>query len=187
MGDYAVKLSVRNGRILRRMRECGIESQAELARCAGVTLPAVNSIICLRERAYNADGEWRQIAWNIATALQCEPDDLFNDQQRERALKQNGAEVFMDAWQVQSLMSGDGEESSWAKIEAQRLLAALPSERARNVIIARSEGATLAEIAQELNVTRETVRAIEAKAIRKMKAAAVRTDRDCKMKMLGAK
>ena len=62
MGDYAVKLSVRNGRILRRMRECGITSQAELARTAAVTPLAVSQLECKRDKAHNSKGECRSIA-----------------------------------------------------------------------------------------------------------------------------
>jgi transcriptional regulator with XRE-family HTH domain len=177
MGDYAVKLSVRNGRILRRMRECGIASQAELARTAGVTPIAVNQLVCMRDKAHNSKGEWRSIAWDIATALQCDPNDLFNDQQRERALERSSVEVFMDAPQIQSIMSGDGEKSSWAKIEAQRLLGSVRDDRARRIVVARSEGAALEELAGELGLTTARIRQIEQQAYRAMRSAALRSEK----------
>jgi RNA polymerase sigma factor (sigma-70 family) len=176
MGDYAVKITVRNGRILRKMRECGIKSQAELARIAGLSFGSVNSFIAMREKAYSKSGEFRETAWLIASALGCEPEDLFNDQQRERALERNTGELFMDAPQVQALMSGDPEESSWAKIEVQRLLAALPNPQHQTVIRRRLDGETCEEIASDLGLSKGRVHQIEQKAIRSMREKILRSD-----------
>ena len=184
MSDYAVKITVRNGRILRQMRKCGIESQAELARRAGVCPNVLNTLVCMRDKAYNAKGEWRRIAFDIASALQCEPEDLFNDQQRERALERNSAEVFMDAGQVQAIMADNAEETSWAKIETQRLLSALPSERMRKVVTCKMEGATYDQVAEEVGLSKERVRQIEQQAHRMMRMAASRSDKECASKLV---
>lgn len=169
MSDYAVKITVRNGRILRKMRECGIKSQAELARIAGLSIGAVNAFVAMREKAYSKSGQFRETAWLIASALGCEPEDLFNDQQRERALERNTGELFMDAPQVQALMSGDLEESSWAKIEVQRLLAALPKPQSQMVMRRRLDGETCEEIADDLGLSRGRIHQIEQQSLRRMK------------------
>lgn len=58
MTDYSVKVSVRNGRILRMMREHGIATQAELARRAGLRMTDVNQIVNLRRKPIGAKGQF---------------------------------------------------------------------------------------------------------------------------------
>lgn len=175
--DYAVKVSVRNGRILRRMREMGYETQTELAEAFGMDQRQLNSLITMRIKAYNASGQWRKIALDLSAALKCQPEDLFNEQQRQIALERNSAEVFMDTEQVQQIMAGDMENATWAKIEVNRLLDALPNERMRKVMRARMEGYTLEEIAADWRVGRERIRQIEAKAERMMKYRIYQSDK----------
>ena len=50
-GEYAVKISIRNGLILRRMKELGIKSQVELAKLAGLGVQEVNSLICIDRKS----------------------------------------------------------------------------------------------------------------------------------------
>lgn len=177
MKDYAVKVSVRNGRILRRMRECGFESQAQLHKACGVTMTLLNGLICMRVKGYNEKGEWRKAALDISSALRCEPEELFNDQQRQNALERNSAEVYMDAPQVHAILCGDSERSTWAKIEVQKLLGEVKDARSRRVVVARMEGATLEELADEIGVKKERIRQIEQKAHRVMRGAATRYDK----------
>lgn len=169
MSDYAVKITVRNGRILRKMRECGIKSQTELARIAGLSIGAVNAFVAMREKAYSKSGEFRETAWLIASALGCEPEDLFNDQQREQALERNTGEVFMDAPQVQALMSGDVEQSVWAQIEVDRLLSSLPTPQSQMVMRRRLDGETCEEIANDLSLSKRRISQIEQQSLRRMR------------------
>jgi|GEM_PF-1417886 len=176
MSDYAVKVTIRNGRILRRMRELGIKSQVELAAKAGVSATTLNSIVALRRAPERTNGQWSHGVENIAAALRCDPEDLFTDAQKTMALPANSMETYMDEASVISLMAGDDmEESAWAKIEVQRLLATLtPRERA--ITEHMMEGG-IYEDADPDGCSRERIRQIHYKALRKMKAASVNFDR----------
>jgi DNA-binding CsgD family transcriptional regulator len=167
-GDYHVKVKVRNGRIIGRMREVGIPSLAELSRRSGVTQQVIGKIVGMKELPRRQNGEWRDAVMSISSALHCEPETLFNEQQSTTPLRQNGGETFMDIEQVTTLMGGsDTLEAVENRQTASRFLAILnPRERA--VVEAHMHGATYDEIGDELGVTRERIRQIEAKAIRKM-------------------
>lgn len=175
MKDYSVKVSVRNGRLLKRMKDCGFESQTDLARAARLPLASVNALFTMKITAYDRRGEWRLSALKLASALGCEPHDLFNEQQRQRALERNSHEVYMEEEQVRQIMAPDAERSLWAKIEIERVMKKLTAKE-RFVVEERLDGATLEEVGDEISLTRETVRQIEAKAFRKMKHAAHRID-----------
>ena len=47
-GEYSVKVSIRNGLILRQMKKLGIESQTALARLCGLSITRVNSLVTMR-------------------------------------------------------------------------------------------------------------------------------------------
>lgn len=164
--DYAVKVSVRNGRILRRMEECGIASQTELARRAGVSAQNVNEIVALRKMPTRQNGQWREVISRIAGALNCDPEDLFSDAQRTMALPQNSHTVYMDECDVAAITGGDMEEAVWARIEAERIIKLAGSERNQQLMRARLEGATLDEAGAEFGITRERVRQVECKMAR---------------------
>ena len=172
MGDYAVKITIKNGRILSRMRACGIESLAELARRAGISYPILVQIVALKRRPVGRRGEWLAGLENVAGVLQCDVDDLFSDAQREMALERNSGEVYMGEPEVMALTTGNPERAYWIKTEAQRLLSALPDERTKTVVLRRMDGETFDEIAHDMGVCRERVRQIEQRAIRVMRQKA---------------
>jgi len=174
MNDYAVKITIKNGRILSRMRARGINSLAELARQAGISYQSLTEIVSLKKRPVGQRGKWLASVENVAGVLQCDVDDLFSDAQREMALKRNSGEVYMDEPEVMALTSGNPERAYWIKTEAQRLLDAIPNERAKSVVMRHMGGETYEEIASDLNLSRERVRQLEQEAIRKMRVKAIR-------------
>lgn len=169
MSDYAVKITIKNGRILSRMRARGIESLKELARQAGVNYQTLTEIVALKQRPVNLKGGWREGLENVAGVLKCDVDDLFSDAQREMALERNSAEVYLDEPDVMALVAGNPEREYWIKTEAERLLNYIPTERARSVVVRHMNGETYDEIAIDMGVTRERIRQIEQKAFRQMR------------------
>jgi DNA-directed RNA polymerase sigma subunit (sigma70/sigma32) len=174
MSDYAVKVTVRNGRILRLMKERGIRTQAELARLAGLRLQRVNELIGLRKAPENINGSWSHGIENIAAVLHCDPEDLFSEQQRTLALPKNSHEIYLDETQIASLSYTNFEESQMAKIEVERLLANIQSERGREVVEYRLNGYTYDDIANTIDLSIERVRQIEQREYRKIRAKAGR-------------
>lgn len=175
MTDYAVKVSVRNGRVLRAMRDEGFGSIAALARATGLRYEKLVGLVGMKIPARHANGEWRDAALRVSSVLGAEPEELFNEQQQTTALEHNSAEVFMDAEQVAALTAPSGEQDAWAKIEVDNLLEYV-TPREREIVKARLAGATLAEIAEEVGVCSQRVREIEMRARRKMRYAVYRTD-----------
>lgn len=173
--DYSVKVTVRNGRILSRMRARGIESLSELARQAGISYSKLWAIVALRERPIGARGAWVAGIENVAGVLGCDVEDLFTDAQRENVVERNSAEVYMDEPDVMALTSGDPERAYWIKSEAQRLLGAIKSPRQRDIVERRLSGETLQEIADSMGRSKERVRSLEAKAYWAMRVAAGRS------------
>ena len=178
MTDYSVKVTVRNGRILRLMRAAGIETQTELARRAGVGVNYLNAIIALRERPTLRDGQYREVVERIAGILNCDPDDMFSDAQRDMALASNSHVIEMDEAQVAMLAAPDMEASSWVRLEVQRLIAATElSEREIEIVEGINAGETLDDVGSRVGVSRERVRQIHIKALRKLKATGEMMDR----------
>jgi len=173
--DYVITLRVRNGRVVRLMRERGFTTAAQLARAAGVSQQEVGRVINMRKSPILQTGEWRKPVLALAGALGCLPEDMFNEQQTTRPIAENTVDLELDASDVAALLTGNPEDATWAKIEVDKLLGQVtPRERA--VVQARMAGETLDDIAKDMGVRPERIRQIEAKAHRKMRHAARRTD-----------
>lgn len=176
MSDYAVKITIRNGRILRRMEECGFRSQADLARRTGLRMETINSLVALRRKPMDDNGRWLHGVEDVAAALDCEPYELFSEAQLGMALKSNTAQVFMDEGSVLAITSDNMEGAVWAKLEVQKLLARIEHRRDRRVIEMRMQGMNWSEVGEVLGVTAGRVCQLEIRAMRQMKIAAEALD-----------
>lgn len=173
--DYNVTLRVRNGRILRLMRERGFTTSAQLARAAGVSQQEVGRILNMRGTPVLRTGDWRRQVLALAGALGCLPEDMFNEQQTTRPIAKNTVDLDLDASDVATLLTGNLEDTTWAKIEVDKLLEDV-SPRERSVVQARLAGETFESIAQDMGIGKERVRQIELKAHRRMRHVSRRTD-----------
>lgn len=183
MTDYAVKVSVRNGRILRAMRAKGFTTQQALADKAGISLQAVNQLIAMRARAMLATGDWSSNALAVAFALEVPPDELWTEAQSQMKLKTNSVEVDMSEGDVARLMDRSSEASSWARLEVDKLMVCL-NDRERKLVQERLSGVTLDELAGEFGVGKARLHQIEIRAHRKMRGMALRDERDARFRML---
>lgn len=173
-GEYAVKVSVRNALILRRMKALGIKSQAELAKLSGLRVMTVSTLVTLKKAPRNKiTGEWVDAAFALSSALQVEPEELWTERQQSMALKRNSYEVDMNEEEVQRLSTDGGVErlvldGERTKLLAKNLNSLTPREE--HVVRRRFFGDdTLDDIADDMGVHRERIRQIEAKALRKLK------------------
>lgn len=174
MSDYVVKVTIKNGRILRLMREAGIFTAAELSRRSGVNQQHFGKILNLQKAPVRKDGSWTRGVEDIAGVLGCDPEDMFTERQRTLALEANTREIQMTEPQVLALASGgDLERQSWSKIELQRLLGSL-EPRERLIVEQMNGGVTVYEIGDELGISGSRVGQIGDRAFRKMRTTATR-------------
>ena len=172
MSDYAVKVTIKNARILRLMRDAGITSQSELAQRAGVSQTDVGTLINMKRRPTGKDAMWRPLVDKICFVLGCTPEDMFTEAQGDMELQTNSVVIDMDEPQLRALMSDDMEQKVWAKLELQKLLGHVKNPKDRAVMEARLDGATFAEIGQQFGRRGGRIRDYEARAIRDMRSAA---------------
>ena len=103
-----------------------------------------------------------------------EPEDLWPDHLRELKLIKSTAEMEVDLDSVKQLIQDGTSEKSLSQISAISKLSENLTPRERRCMAMRwALGHTLDETARVFGVTRERVRQVEAKAIRKMKGAAL--------------
>jgi len=95
MSDYAISVKVRNGRIRRKIAECGFDSVSELCRKSGLHQGPVGALLNLKLPPLTGDGRWRRSAIALAEVLGCTCEELFSETQRTLALRDNRGECFI--------------------------------------------------------------------------------------------
>ena len=176
MTDYSVKVSVRNGRILRAINNSGYSSMADFCRKTGFAYATLMGLVSMNRRAVDSDGVWTAAAIELCDVLSCMPDDLFTSRQAH-GLEKNSVEVEMGEEQVAVLAANVANpEALEASATVERLLTFL-NERERMVVMRRMEGYSLRDIADDLSLSGGRVGQIEQKAHRKMRMRMKRADR----------
>lgn len=170
MGDYNLKVTVRNGRILRLMRAAGFETQTELAKAAGVDKVTVNGIVTMRKKPQLPDGEWSEPVHRMASALGCMPEEMFNETQATGVLLRSTFEVDLNDAQLSRLsnLDGDMERLASTRMLANDLIEQLPTEREKIIVRGVMDGDATTEIAEQIGVSQTRVNQIYNKALRKM-------------------
>ena len=169
--DFNVELKVRNGRLLRMIR-AKHGTAAEFARVSGVSATIISAFLTMKITPLRTTGEWSKSAFDVSSAMQCEPEDIWPAHLQRFKMKTNTAEIDISAEQF----TVEGPSTKLAMIEAVKVLGATLTRREATVLSMRVGGATYEEIGTEfVHATRERVRQIESKAIRKMRIQAVRT------------
>jgi hypothetical protein len=95
MSDYTVSVKVRNGRIRRKIDECGFSSVSELCRKSGLHPQRIGALLNLKLPPLMGDGRWRPSAAALAEVLGCTCEDLFSETQRTLALRDNHSECYI--------------------------------------------------------------------------------------------
>jgi len=173
MKDYYATLRIQQGRLKAAMQELGIETAADLSRRSGVSQSYIWKILNFRLSPRADNGEWRDATLKICKALGSEPSDLFPEH-LDHELPTNRIASFVERAQLsgrETLQLGPGEEFQQVEMEQtlDEVLGTL-TDRERNVLKARFwEGKTLDEIGDEQGVQGETIRMVEAKALRKLR------------------
>jgi DNA-directed RNA polymerase specialized sigma subunit len=176
MTDFAVKVTVRNARLLRAIKAAGFATQTDFSRFMGKSPQHINAIINFREKPI-ANGDWSELAMDISSALHLEPEELWPEHMRDLHVARNSAEADISAEQLAQLAAPCSLEID--KPLLAKLISVVTHPRKRAMIEARfglngEPEQTLEEIAKDHRVTRERVRQVEAKAIREMRQKARR-------------
>ena len=170
--DFNIKVTVRNARLLRAIRE-QFGTSAELARVCGLGQSQITALVTMRARPFLKSGELSSTAEAIVSALGIPADDLWPDHIRRLKARRATVELEMDAQTFAEIAADDPEQRAVYRHAIAKWSRAL-SERDRDLVIRRIEGARLEDCAQELGVTRERIRQIELRAFRNMRKAALR-------------
>jgi len=176
MSDYAISIKVRNGRIRRRMAECGFDSVNELCRKSGLRPEDIGALLNLKLPPLTETGGWRRSAVALADVLGCTCEELFSETQRTLALRDNRGECFitevgllkLSSRVERPLLENPGEQllddvDQQTKIAViRRALDGLKlTARDRRIIESHfgigCEERTLADLAVELDVSREFI------------------------------
>lgn len=192
MSDYRVKISVSNARIRRAMQAAGYTSVLQMCRVKNLSIGATFDLVNMKASPLNQKGEWRKCVLELADALYSLPDDLFSERQKVLVLKSStGSKDVTEAeltriseqhvWdnRLEDMQDNEGireiaHEQTEDLLKATMDAYLTPREKmvlsARNGLLGTER--SLDEVAKALDVTRERVRQIEAKAIRKLQAQA---------------
>ena len=170
--DFNLKITVRNGRLLKAIRE-RYESVSDLARKINRAPSSVNQLVTMKQVPTNQDG-WTDLALDVSAMVGKDPEDLWPEHMREIKLKKSSAEVSLDLDSVKNILSNGSVEKNLSQITALKELSERLTPREKEVLNRRfHERQSLEEVAKVFNVTRERLRQIEAKALRRMRMRAL--------------
>ncbi len=177
MSDYTISIKVRNGRIRRRMAECGFSSVNELCHKSGLSPPKIGALLNLKLPPLTETGGWRRSAVALAEVLGCTCEELFSETQRTLALRDNRGECFITEAGLLKLSSRverpllenpaeqlleDVDEQTKIEVVRRALDGLKLTARQRRIIESHfgigCEERTLADLAVELDVSQEFVR-----------------------------
>lgn len=161
MSDFNVQVKVRNGRLLRAIRE-RYGSVTEMSRQSGVNLHTISLFVNLKYSPILKNGEWSEPAFDVSSALRCEPEDLWPEQLKRIAIRRNVAEIESSA--VQLAVEGPERINMIRDCLTKALGASNINERHRFALQALADGLTLEETGVEMNVSRERARQLAARA-----------------------
>lgn len=105
MSDFWVSVRVRNGRIRRKIAECGFRSVSDLCRKAGLRPEDILGLLNLKVAPLTQSGGWRRAAIDLAGALGCTCEELFSESQRTLALRYNESESLITEAELLRLAS----------------------------------------------------------------------------------
>lgn len=188
MSDYSISIKVRNGRIRRKMAECGFSNVNELCRKSGLSPQEIGALLNLKLPPLTGTGRWRRSAAALAEVLGCTCEELFSETQRTLALRDNRGECFiteagllkLSSRVERPLLENPGEQlledaDEQTKIDVIRRALDGLNVTARDRRIVEShfgigcEERTLADLALELDVSEGFVRRCLRRALERLR------------------
>jgi len=169
MSDFNLKVTVRNAHLLRAIRG-RFKNISVFERALGVAQGRIGALVNMRESPLRKNGQPSQLADLVCDFLGKNFEELWPGKMAEMRRKKASHEIeisMADAEQLADPM----HQARHRKMLAGWVGHLRPREL--QAITLRIEGATIDEAGAELGVSRERFRQIEAKALGKMRRAAL--------------
>lgn len=171
MSDYRVKVTIRNNRLLSAIEDAGFVPGQAFSKACGLSYSQINDLINMKASCVDGSGKIRPCVQKLCDFLNKIPMDLFSDTQFYGLIESNACTLNMDEIQVQNIMV-----SAESRLEVRELtevvngsLRSLNMNESQVLQLRYFKEKTLEECAQEIGVTREKIRQIEAMAFRKLR------------------
>ncbi len=173
---FRVEIRVKNGPLYRAIKGA-YPSVARFCKAHGLNQVLVGEFLNLKRCPVNRYGEWLPVVQRIADALGELPDDLFPEHLQIR-LERNKAATELNREQLLEVMEASDPFAVLQRNDMSRVVHGvlgdlMPREaevlRMRFGIGVQKDEMTLDECAEAFGVTRERIRQIESKALRKLR------------------
>lgn len=164
MSDFLLEVRVKNNRIIRRIQSRGFTNIAEFCRANMVSETLLRELVSFKISPRRNDGEWRDVVYDLSSALHCEPEELFSERQLEMIADKNISRIEMDEAALNSAIDN--------KLALQKLIPCLTPREERVIRMRFYDKMTLNEVGDELGVCGQRIRDIEGKAMRRLKIRA---------------
>lgn len=164
------------------MRQHGIENAAQLARRARLSPTNVGAVLNFKIEPMTKDGTWRHSVLKIADVFGCLPEEMFSAEQLTLSVESNTRDYLLTHKEVMQLASARVDPGRIEKeIECEQIAAVVRtaldegvSPYERRVLELRfglngTEEVSLQQAAELLGLSRERIRQIEARALRKLR------------------
>lgn len=173
--EYRVKVSVSNNLLIQAIENAGYKNQSEFARAIGANKAMVNMLCGLRIPPMTKHGYFTDLAKQVMEGLGACPTDLWTEEQLTMNLKKSSSWSVMGREELHVLMNGEkksllqGVLSQELKETMDEVRKSLTYKEQQLIGMRFDDNKTLEECAKEFKITRERVRQVEAKALRKMR------------------
>jgi len=184
-GEYRIKISVRNNLILKAIEDAGYESVAHFCRSNNINLVSMHNIVGLKMSPIGKKGEFCKVAKQTMEALCLCPTDLWTSEQLNMSISSNVREFSVEEDElfkimtggISDMLNGDDPEKQFLHADLKNDMGkAIASLTPREAEVLRlrfglddGEELTLEEASHRFDVTRERIRQIEVKALRKLR------------------
>lgn len=181
--DYRVDIKVRNQNLLKIIEKNGYKTIGEFCRLNNIMrhVSRIGDLVNFKASPLNAEGEFWPFIYEISDLLMCSPEDFFSDVQLTMELENNKRTILMREAEVKMLASTYNtmplleeiiDEDRVKRLINEKLDMLTPGEqKVLSLRFGLKDCAehTLEETARACDVTRERIRQIEAKALRKLR------------------
>lgn len=192
MEEYRIRVTVRNNLILQAINAEGYTNLAKFAKDKGISLSVLYRLINLVESPIAKSGDFSKNAKELMEVLGACPTDLWTAEQLNMKLKSNKVEKAISKEALIAALGVSSRElvtfetpfeqvsqAEDAEVIGEILETLTPTEE--RILKMRfgmdgSGGMTLQETGEQEGLTKERIRQIEARALRKMRMTPLRRD-----------